>query len=103
MYNSHIKKNYFGIAALMVGILCVLSRLTQIGVAYLNITPETFGQLKNNLSALVYCLLTPSTLVLAVMGFMRKNDSKALLAYCNCAGVHSFFDRNHTNGWGYTN
>jgi hypothetical protein len=77
MYNSQVKKKYFGIAALITGILCVLSRLAQIRISYLNITPETFGQL-NNLTALVYCLLTPSTLVLAVMGFMRKNDSKVL-------------------------
>jgi hypothetical protein len=77
MVNPPARKTYFGIAALIAGILCVLSRLTQISVANLNITLETFNQL-NNLTALVYCLLTPTALVLAAIGFMRKNDSKPL-------------------------
>ena len=75
---DHVKeKTYFGIAALITGILCVLSLLSNLTVANLNITGGTFNQL-NNLTALFYCILTQITLVLGVVGHTRRNDSKNL-------------------------
>jgi len=71
------KKSYFGIAALITGILCVLSLLSNFSVSQLNISPETFSSL-NNLTALFYCVLTPLTFVLGVVGHTRRNDSKNL-------------------------
>jgi len=72
-----VKKTHFGLAALISGILCVLSLLSNFGVANLNISQEMFNQL-NNLTALFYCGLTQVTIVLGVIGHTRKNDSKNL-------------------------
>ncbi len=71
------KKTYFGIAALIMGILCVLSLLANYNVANLNIPQETFNRL-NNLTALSYCVLTEVTIVLGLFGHTRKNDLKNL-------------------------
>jgi hypothetical protein len=71
------KKTYFGVAALITGILCVLSLLSNYGIANMNISKETFSQL-NNLTALFYCVLTQVTFVLGVIGYRRKTDSKNL-------------------------
>jgi hypothetical protein len=43
----------------------------------LSISPHTFDQL-NNLTALFFCILTPLTFILGVVGYTRKKDSKAL-------------------------
>jgi membrane-bound ClpP family serine protease len=72
-----MKKTYFGITAVITGILSCLSLLSNFTVAYLNISPSTFSQL-NNLTALFFCILTQVTFVLGVIGHTRKNDSKAL-------------------------
>jgi hypothetical protein len=69
------KKTYFGAAALIAGILCVLSLLFNFGVASLEVSQKTFGQL-NNLTALFYCVLTQAAIVLGVIGHTRKNDSR---------------------------
>ncbi|MBI5951331.1 MAG: hypothetical protein HY865_06720 [Chloroflexi bacterium] len=74
---SPASKTYFGVAALVTGILCVLSLLTNYGVSQLNITPETFNIL-NPLTALFYCVLTQVTIVLGIIGYRRKNDAKNL-------------------------
>ena len=71
------KKTYFGITALLTGIISGLFLGANFGVAYLKITPGTFSQL-NNLTALFFCILTPLTFVLGVVGHTRKNDSKTL-------------------------
>jgi cytochrome bd-type quinol oxidase subunit 2 len=71
------KKTHFGLAALIAGILCVLSLLTNYGVAQLNISQETFNQL-NNLTALFYCVLTPPAFALGAIGLTHRNDSKSL-------------------------
>jgi len=71
------RKTYFGISALIIGILAVLSLFSNFGAAYLRISPETFGQL-NNLTALLYCGLTQLAFVLGLIGHTRKNDSKSL-------------------------
>jgi hypothetical protein len=71
------KKTYFGIAALISGILCVLSLLSNYVAANLNISQEIFNQL-NNLTALFYCILTQAAIVLGVIGHIRPNDSKNL-------------------------
>ena len=76
MTNSE-KKTHFGVAALIAGILCVLSLLTNYSVSQLNITQETFNIL-NPLTALFYCVLTQVTIVLGIIGYRRKNDSKIL-------------------------
>jgi len=75
--NKPAKKTYFGLAALITGIISDLFLGANYGVAYLNITPGTFSQL-NNLTALVFCALTPLTIVLGVMGFVPRNDAKIL-------------------------
>jgi hypothetical protein len=71
------KKTYFGITALITSILSGLSLLSNFAVANLNIAPDTFSQL-NYLTALFFCILTPLTFVLGVLGYTRKNDSKVL-------------------------
>ena len=71
------KKTHFGVAALITGILCVLSLLANYGVSQLNIPQEVFNQL-NNLTALFYCVLTQVTILLGIIGYRRKNDSKIL-------------------------
>ena len=77
MLTETARKTYFGLAALITGILSGLSILSNITVAYLNISGETFSKL-NNLTALFFCILTPLTFVLGVVGHTRKNDSKNL-------------------------
>jgi ABC-type Na+ efflux pump permease subunit len=77
MLNQPARKTYFGITALITGILSFLSLLSNFTVANLNITPETFSLL-NNLTALFFCILTPLTFGLGVVGHTRKNDSKNL-------------------------
>jgi hypothetical protein len=72
-----VRKTYFSVAALITGILCILSLLANYIVANLNIAQETFNQL-NNLTALFYCVLTQVTIVLGIIGYRRKNDSKNL-------------------------
>jgi hypothetical protein len=76
---SHPIKTYFGLAALVTGIISDLFLGANIGVSYLKISPGVFSQL-NNLTALFFCILTPLTLVLGVLGYTRKNDSKTLSA-----------------------
>jgi hypothetical protein len=68
-------KTYFGITALITGIISGVFLAANIGAAYLKITPGTFSQL-NNLTALFFCILTPLTFILGVIGHTRKNDSK---------------------------
>ena len=76
MLNQLAGKTYFGFAAFIVSILCVLSRLYHISVSYMNISMETFDKL-NSLTALIYCILTPLAFSIGVYGFTRKNDSRA--------------------------
>jgi hypothetical protein len=72
------KKTYFGITALITGIFSGLSLLSHFTVANPDLfSPETFSQL-NYLTTLFFCILTPLTFVLGVVGYTRKNDSKAL-------------------------
>jgi hypothetical protein len=71
------KKTYFGITALITGILSGLSLLSNFAVANMDITPGTFSQL-NYLTALFFCILTPLAFALGALGYTRKNDSKAL-------------------------
>jgi hypothetical protein len=70
-------KTYFGIFALFTAFLAVALISANIGVAYLDITPSLFSQL-NRMTALGYCAMTPLTLLLAVMGIIRKAESPAL-------------------------
>ncbi len=77
MQTKTTNKTYFGLAALITGILSGLSILSNLTVAYLNISPSTFDRL-NNLTALFFCILTPLAFVLGVIGHTRKNDSKTL-------------------------
>jgi hypothetical protein len=72
-----MKNSYFGLAALIVAILSVLSLGANIGVSQLNITPETFYSL-NTMTALAACSLAPLALLLGILGFIRNNDSKLL-------------------------
>ena len=71
------KKTYFGITALITGVISGLFLGANFGIAYLNIAPRTFSQL-NNLTALFFCILTQLTFVLGGIGYTRKNDSKTL-------------------------
>ena len=77
MLNQPSKKTYFGISALITGVLSGLSLLSNYTVANLNISVNTFNQL-NNLTALVFCILTPLAFILGIIGHTRKNDSKIL-------------------------
>jgi hypothetical protein len=69
------RKTYFGLAALAAGIATDLFLGANIGVSYLRITPETFNKL-NYVTTLLYCILTPLTVILGVIGHVLKNDSK---------------------------
>jgi hypothetical protein len=75
--STNKKKTYFGVAALFTGLLSGISLGSNFIVANLNISPDTFNQL-NILTALFFCILTPLTVVLGVVGHTRKNDSKPL-------------------------
>ena len=72
-----VTKTYFGLIALVTGIISILFLGANYTVSSLDITPRTFRQL-NNLTALFFCILTPLTFVLGVLGHTRKNDSKTL-------------------------
>ena len=76
MRTQIVRETYFGISALIIGVISELFLGANYGVAYLDIAPDQFMQL-NNLTALFFCILTPVTVVLGVLGFTRKNDSKA--------------------------
>lgn len=71
------KTTYFGVAALVAGVLCALSLLSNYRISQLDISREAFAQL-NNLTALFYCVLTQAALALGIFGLTRKNDSKRL-------------------------
>ena len=71
------KRTYFGFAALLTGTVSGLSLVGNFIAANLNISQATFNQL-NNLTALFFCILTPLTFILGVVGHTRKNDSKPL-------------------------
>lgn len=70
-------RTYFGIFALFTSLLADAFISVNIGVAYLDITPSLFSQL-NNMTALGYCAMTPLTLLLGVLGIIRKADSQGL-------------------------
>ena len=74
---SYKTKTYFGLTALLTGIISDAFLGANFGVAYLEITPDVFNQL-NSLTALIYCILTPLTILLGVIGFVRRNDSNIL-------------------------
>ena len=74
--NKPAKKSHFGIAALAIGIITALFSAASYGVVFLNISLDLFNIL-NNLTALVFCTLTPITMILGMIGFTRKNDSKS--------------------------
>jgi uncharacterized membrane protein len=69
------RKTYFGLSALIIGVVSGLFLGANFGSAYLNITPETFGPL-NNMTAFLYCILAPLALILAIIGYVLKNDSR---------------------------
>ena len=77
MPDQTAKRTYFGVAALVSGIFCVLSLLLNYGAPYLRISYETFNLL-NNLTTLFYCGLTQISFVLGVIGLRHTNDSKNL-------------------------
>ncbi len=74
---SYVSNTYFGIAALVFAILSDLFIAANYAVAYLDLPSSVFNQL-NQLTALFFCGLTQLTLVLGVIGLMRKKDSKIL-------------------------
>jgi presenilin-like A22 family membrane protease len=75
--DTNAKKTYFGITALITGIISGLFLGANVGSSYLEVPPEVFNQL-NNLTALIYCVLTPLAVTLGVVGHVKKNDSKLL-------------------------
>jgi hypothetical protein len=77
MYTKPERKTYFGLVAVIAGIFCIFSLLSNYAVSQLDLPQEIFNQL-NNLTALFYCVLTQVTIVLGIIGHTRKNDSKNL-------------------------
>jgi len=75
--NTNSRKTYFGFAALLTGLLSDAFLGANYGAAYMDITPNIFNQL-NILTAQIYCILTPLTVLLGVIGFIRRNDSNIL-------------------------
>ncbi len=67
-------KSYFGASALVTGIISAIFSIASYGIVFLNISPKLFDQL-NNLTALVFCSLTPITLILGILGLTRKKDN----------------------------
>jgi hypothetical protein len=74
--NRIVKKTFFGITALITGIVSFLFSVASYGIVYLKISPSLFDLL-NRLTALVFCSLTPIVIILGIIGFTRKNDSKS--------------------------
>jgi len=77
MKSENHRPTYFGVAALVFGVLCNVALASNYGASQLNIFQETFAQL-NNLTALLYCVSTQAALALGILGLTRKNDSKRL-------------------------
>ncbi|MBI5352504.1 MAG: hypothetical protein HZB50_07700 [Chloroflexi bacterium] len=69
------KRTYFGTAAFVMGVLTVISLGANFTASQLNISAELFNQL-NYITALSYCIFTPLTILLGIMGHILKNDSK---------------------------
>ena len=72
-----VKRTYFGIVALLLAILSVMFLAAFFAVSQLNINPDTFF-FWNNITAAVYCLVTPAAFVLAMLAWRRKRDSRIL-------------------------
>lgn len=70
-----MKKTHFGLTSIFAGSVCALSLLANYSVSQMDISQEAFNIL-NNLTTLSYCGLTQATIVLGILGLMRKNDSK---------------------------
>lgn len=60
------------------------------GVAYLNISPALFSRL-NILTTLFFCILSPLTVLLGIVGHVRKSDSKPLSRTALVLGLVPFF------------
>jgi len=71
---STSKNTYFGAGALATGITSLIFSMASYGIVFLNISPKIFDQL-NNLTALVFCSLTPITIILGIIGLTRKKDN----------------------------
>ncbi len=87
--NKYAKKTYFGFAALITGIFASLALGANVGSSQLNISPETFSIL-NNITALSFCIITPLTFILGVLGYTRKNDSRSLSVIAIILGLIPF-------------
>lgn len=72
-----MKKSYFGMASLVAGLLSVLFLGANFGVSQLDISPQSFSSL-NVITALTACALAPLAVLLGVIGFVKKNDSRLI-------------------------
>ncbi len=70
-----MKRSHFGSASMVTAILSLLFLGANFGVSQLDITPSTFNSL-NNITVLVSCSLAPLAILLGILGFIRKDDSK---------------------------
>jgi hypothetical protein len=73
------KQTYFGITSLLIALLSSMFLAAYFGVSQLYISPATFSYW-NNITALVYCLITPTAMVFAIFAWRRKKDSRLLAA-----------------------
>jgi hypothetical protein len=71
------KKTFYGLATLIAAFISVLFLGGFFAITMLDITPRTFSML-NNLLGLIMCVFAPLTLLLGVLAFTRKNDSRVL-------------------------
>jgi cytochrome bd-type quinol oxidase subunit 2 len=69
-------KTYFGFAALIAGMVSLISIAARFAIACMDVSPRAFG-LWNQITTLFFCILTPLAFALAVLGFRSKNDSKS--------------------------
>lgn len=87
---THPRKTYFGLAALVTGVISLLLLGAHFGVAYLNISPALFSRL-NILTTLFFCILSPLTVILGIVGHLGKNDSKPFSRTALVLGLVPFF------------
>ena len=76
---SSTKKTFFGLISLIAAITSILFLGAFFGITLLNISPGTFNLL-NNLFALISCIFAPVAVILSVVGYRQKKDSKTLSA-----------------------
>src|SRR5690349_4943635 len=76
-HKKEIEQTYFGRASMIAAFLSALFLAVFLEISQLHMDPQTFS-FWNNITALIYCLLVPITLVLTVIAWRKPKDSSSL-------------------------